>query len=293
MTKTDETEPSDLEVSDAIEIDGQEYKDGDVRRMILDQIQRTDQALREIAKLLFTVYQRSLFTRWGFKNFQEYVEADLGFKYRKANYLVNIWSWYTENVHREDVMDAIWNEIGWSKAKELVGVITDENADHWLLRARELNAVQLAEEARKYLKLQAGDGGGGGSSGTDDFKTMSFKLTEDQKENVEEAVALASKMSGSEKKGHNVDLISTNFIANNADSLARDALDFLGLIEKQYGISLLAVRLSDKAVIHGREVFEAIREDVRKVLAQGAQDSEKDSDEDSEEDSDEASAGSK
>ncbi len=286
MTKDDETQPSDMELSDAIEIDGQEYKDGDVRRMILDQIVKTDQALREIAKLLFTVYQRSLFTRWGFKNFQEYVEADLGFKYRKANYLVNIWSWYTENVHREDVMDAIWNEIGWTKAKELVGVITDENADHWLLRARELNAVQLAEEARKYLKLQAGgDGGGGGSSSTDEFKTMSFKLTEDQKANVEEAVELASKMSGSEKKGHNVDLISTNFIANNADSLARDSLDFLGLIEKQYGISLLAVRLSDKTVIHGREVFEAIREEVSKEIAQVAQDSGKDSDE--------ASAGSK
>jgi len=268
MPKNGENESSDLVVADGIEIDGQEYKDIDVRRMILDQIQRTDKALREIAKLLFTVYQRSLFTRWGFKNFQEYVESDLGFKYRKANYLVNIWSWYTENVHREDVMDAVWNEIGWSKAKELVGVITDENADHWLSRARDLNAVQLAEEARKYLQLQKGDGDGGGaaSKGGDEFKTMSLKLTVAQKENVEEAIELASKMSGSEKKGHNIDLISTNFIANNADSLARDSLDFLGLIEKQYGISILAVRLSDKTVIHGREVFEAIREDVRKEL---------------------------
>lgn len=269
MMNDAQTEPSDLAVPDAIEIDGQEFKDGDVRRMILEQIQKTDQALREIAKLLFAVYQRSLFTRWGFKNFQEYVEADLGFKYRKANYLVNIWSWYTENVHREDIMDAIWNEVGWSKAKELVGVINDENADHWLARARELNAVQLAEEARKYLKLQAGDGDGDSSSGGgDEFKTMSFKLTTDQKANVEEAVELASKMSGSEKKGHNVDLISTNFIANNADSLARDALDFLSTIEKQYGISLLAVRLSDKTVIHGREVFEAIREDIRKEITE-------------------------
>ena len=271
MTKTDEAESTALETTDAIEIDGQEFKDGDVRRMILDQIQRTDQALREIAKLLFAVYQRSLFTRWGFKNFQEYVEADLGFKYRKANYLVNIWSWYTENVHREDVMDAVWNEIGWSKAKELVGVINDENADHWLARARELNAVQLAEECRKYLKLQdGGDGDGGGSSGGgDEFKTMSFKLTEDQKANVEEAIELASKMSGSEKKGHNMDLMSTNFIANNADSLARDAMDFLGVIEKQYGLSLLAVRLSDKVVVHGREVFEAIRAVVQKEITGG------------------------
>lgn len=259
---------SEIAVIDSIEIDGKKYKDGDIRRMILKQISKTDQALREIAKLLFAVYQRSLFTRWGFKNFQEYVESDLGFKYRKANYLVNIWSWYTENVHREDVIDAIWNEIGWTKAKELVGVITDENADHWLQRARELSAVQLAEEARKYLQLEGGDDGSGKSSGGDGFKSMSFKLAEDQKENVDEALKLAEAMSGSDKKGHNLDLICTNFMATNADSLARNVLDFLSTIEKQYGVMLLAVRPSDRHIVHGSEVFEAIREDVIKEITQ-------------------------
>jgi len=263
MTK--KKDEGEMDVTDAVEIDGKKYKDGDVRRMIIDQVGKANASNREIARLLAPVYQRSLWARWGFKNFEEYCGADLGLHYRKAIYFVNIWLWYAENVTRDDVTDAVWNEIGWSKAKELVGIITDENADHWIQLARDFSFTQFAEECKRYLRLQK-DGDGGSSGSTDEFKSMSFKLTADQKENVEEALKLAGGLSESEKKGHNLDLMATNFIANNADSLARDHLDFLGLIERQYGVSILAVRLSDKAVIFGREVFEAIREDCMKEL---------------------------
>jgi hypothetical protein len=255
-----------LAVTDTIEIDGKKVKDGAIRQMIIDGRKNIDEQFRNVAKLLFVVYERSLFTRWGFKNFEEYTNSDLGFSYRKANYLIKIWDWYTNHVSRQDVMDAIWQEIGWTKAKEMVGIITDDNADEWLEKARTMNAIELAETCRKYLKaLQGGDGGGEntGANETPD-KTLSFKLTPSQKANVDEAIALASKASSSEKKGHNLDLICTNFIATNAESITRDAADFLGTVEKQYGFQILAVRSSDGTVVHGREVYDAVLEDARK-----------------------------
>jgi len=257
---------TDLAVTDTIEIDGMKWKDQDIRRMILDGRKRIDEQFREVAKLMFVVYQRSLFTRWGFKNFEEYVNADLGFSYRKANYLVKIWDWYTNNVSRDDVLDAIWNEIGWTKAKEMVGIINDENADEWLRKAREMNAIQLAESCRAYLKaLQGGDEGGRSSTKDENpDKSLSFKLTPSQYENVMEAIKLSEKASQSDKRGHNMDLICTNFIATNAESITRDAADFLGTIEKLYGYQILAVRTSDGTLVHGQEVYEAVLDDARK-----------------------------
>lgn len=260
------SEGKDLAVADTIEIDGKKMKDGAIRQMIIDGRKNIDEQFRNVAKLLFVVYERSLFMRWGFKNFEEYTNADLGFSYRKANYLIKIWDWYTNHVSRQDVMDAVWQEIGWTKAKEMVGIINDENADEWLEKARSMNAIELAETCRKYLKaLQAGgdDGGSTGSNETPD-KTLSFKLTPSQKGNVDDALTLASKASSSEKKGHNLDLICTNFIATNAESITRDAADFLGTVEKQYGFQILAVRTGDGTVVHGREVYDAVLEDARK-----------------------------
>jgi len=256
-----------LVTTDHIEIDGQKYLDRDVRRMILDVKARMDNSFREVAKLLFMVYQKSLHVRWGFKDFGEYVEKDIGFGYRKAMYLTNIWGWYTEHVTRQDVLDAIWTEIGWAKAKEMVGIINDENADEWLEKARNMNAIELADAAKKYLlAMKEGEGDGKKKKSGDEAvdKTISFKLTESQKANVTEALEMAGKMSGSEKKGHNLDLIATNFLATNADSVAKDTLEFLATLERQYGVLIMAVRTTDKVVVYGQEVYQAVLDDARK-----------------------------
>ena len=263
---------SALATTDQIEIEGKKYLDKDIRRMILDTKARLDSGYHDVARLIFTVYQKSLFVRWGFKDFREYAEKDIGFSYRKAMYLTNIWGWYTEHVSRQDVIDAIWNEIGWTKAKELVGIIDDDNADEWMEKARNMNAIELADASKKYLQAKDGKGDGKKRKGSDSEpvdKTLSFKLTVSQKENVMQALEMAGKMSGSDKKGHNLDLIATNFMATNAQSVAQDSMEFFGLLEKQYGVLIVAVRTSDKVVVHGSEVYQAILDDVRKELKEG------------------------
>lgn len=259
-----------LATTDHIEIEGKKYLDKDIRKMILDTKARLDNGFKEVAKLIFTVYQKSLFVRWGFKDFKEYAEKDIGFSYRKAMYLTNIWGWYTEHVTRQDVIDAIWDGIGWTKAKEMVGIIDDDNADEWLEKARNMNAIELADAAKKYLQAKSGKGDDKKKKSDEPVdKTVSFKLTVSQKENVLQALEMAGKMSGSEKKGHNLDLIATNFMATNAQSVAQDTLEFLNLLEKQYGVLIMAVRTSDKVVIYGREVYDAILDDVRKEVKEG------------------------
>ena len=93
--------------------------------------------------LLARIHREKWFVGAGHADFRSYVEQRHGFKLRKALYLVSIY---------ESVIDLglTWNElkpVGWSKLKELVGVITQDNASQWLATA--------AAEDMTVLKLHA------------------------------------------------------------------------------------------------------------------------------------------
>ncbi len=97
----------------------------------------------DLGGLLARIHREKWFVGAGHADFRSYVEQRHGFKLRKALYLVSIY---------ESVIDLglTWNElkpVGWSKLKELVGVITQDNASQWLATA--------AAEDMTVLKLHA------------------------------------------------------------------------------------------------------------------------------------------
>ena len=109
--------------------------------------------------LLARIHRERWYRGAGYPDFGSYVEARHGFKLRKALYLAAIY---------ECVIDLglTWQElrpVGWSKLKELVGVVDRDNARDWLATA--------AAEGMTVLKLhalvQAAKGGaaeGGGAA---------------------------------------------------------------------------------------------------------------------------------
>ncbi len=62
---------------------------------------------------------------FGKRGFEDYIEKELGVKYRKARYLINIYDYFTALGIDETKL----GQMGWSKAKELVGKATKENFD--------------------------------------------------------------------------------------------------------------------------------------------------------------------
>ncbi len=107
--------------------------------------------------LLARIHRERWYRGAGYPDFRSYVEARHGFKLRKALYLAAIY---------ESVIDLglTWQElrpVGWSKLKELVGVVDRDNARDWLAIA--------AAEGMTVLKLhalvQAAKGGAAEGSG--------------------------------------------------------------------------------------------------------------------------------
>lgn len=81
--------------------------------------------------VLARIHREKWFAGAGYADFRSYVEGRHGFRLRKAHYLVSIYGSVID-------LGLTWAElkpVGWSKLKELVGVITKDNASEWLATA--------------------------------------------------------------------------------------------------------------------------------------------------------------
>jgi len=130
--------------------------EAEAHRLAAEIAETSDFDAFRLGGLLARIHRERWYVGAGYPDFRSYVEARHGFKLRKALYLAAIY---------ESVIDLglTWQElrpVGWSKLKELVGVVDKGNAQAWLATA--------ASDGMTVLKLQAlvreakgGDGKGG------------------------------------------------------------------------------------------------------------------------------------
>lgn len=126
----------------------------DIHYEILELKKQYQQTYFKLAERLYAVSTEALYKKIGpgYSTFEEYVETELDFSFRKAKYLAQIWWWYgVENAAHPKLMH-IAHEIGWTKARELVQVIDLKNADEWHQLAKELPKNDLARAARAAMK---------------------------------------------------------------------------------------------------------------------------------------------
>lgn len=123
-------------------------------------------------------------------NFKTFVEVEFGMNYRKAAYLSSIYNGLVEaNVPWVKV-----SGLGWSKLKELTGVLTSENVDEWVEKASNMNVQALISYVKEMQKPE-------GAMVQKEVKTVTnktFKLHDDQKETVEAALDKARTASNTE-----------------------------------------------------------------------------------------------
>lgn len=148
----------------------------------------------------------------GFENFRAYVEDGCGMAYRKSMYLIQIYNGLVASgVSWEKV-----KSLGWTKLKELSSILTPDNVDGWVATATDMTVLQLQD----YIKAQTA----GSTKETSAEKksdaaevkkvsTMTFKVHDDQKATIREALDKCKHETGTE-----VDTVALEHIC----------LDFLG-----------------------------------------------------------------
>lgn len=117
-----------------------------------------------------------------YASFREFVEKEHGLHYRKATYWVGIYN----NLAESKVPWAKVSHLGWTKLKEIAGVITLENVDEWVKIAESQNTISLIETVKAHLAKGAPKSIEDQTSKTTTTKT--FKVHEDQKEVIEAAL---------------------------------------------------------------------------------------------------------
>jgi hypothetical protein len=159
-----------------------------------------------------------------YANFKDYVEGVFGLHYRKANYWVNIYTGLLEaNVSWEQVKG-----LGWTKLKELVGILTPENVVEWVEKASGMTTIQLIEHLKAEKK-----GGGKATEGGESLPvtTMTFKVHSDQKEVIEQAITKAKQASGTESQTAALEGIALEYLGKAPAAPAKTGGEMPSMLE--------------------------------------------------------------
>lgn len=140
----------------------------------------------KLGGLLSIVASRSLYTSWGHETFKDWVASDTEFEKSKAYALVKAYN---------QVMDlglpySAFDGIGWTKLYAILPVVTVENRELWVERAKALDTGSLLKEVREARRQAGPEDDGKGTSGSPGptTKQKGFRLHEDQYETVQAAL---------------------------------------------------------------------------------------------------------
>lgn len=274
-----------------VETPGSEVWGTKIRKRARTLVKSINQGYMELAEILHTVWNTTIngephnacvTVAWGYENYKQWGEEELGLHPRKVERLKAIW--HHLYVTLEGKLDrTIRNKIidlGWTKVRELIRVIDANNAEQWVEVAENLNYSELCEVIRRALEDQEKRDQAAAVGTVDDdddeefrghdpppdmdrFKQMGFMLTPEQKANVELALDRASELANSKKPGHLLDLICTDFLATNSFTKKDDPLrhlTFLARFEPLMGKRLVVIDATNWVIEYGMEALSRVAE---------------------------------
>ena len=103
--------------------------------------------------------------------------------------------------------------LGWTKLKDLVPILTADNADEWVAKAKAMNVPSLQEAIKQHLAEDGEDDTTNKPKPAATMKSKTFKFAEEQMETVDMALDKAKKSSGTD---------------NDSSALQYALLDYLG-----------------------------------------------------------------
>jgi hypothetical protein len=142
----------------------------------------------------------------GYQNFKDYVEGSLGIGYRKAMYMIEFYKTLLE-------LDVPWVKlggIGWGKINRIVSVLTKENIDEWVEKAKGMNRPEL----EAHIKAEKQKNKTGKEHEPKTITTKTFKLHDDQKQLVADGLKKASEETGSAVEAVNLEAVFQNYLGS-------------------------------------------------------------------------------
>lgn len=214
----------------------------------------------KVGGILNRINEEGWYTEEGFIKFSEFVESEFGIKRTKAMYLINIYNGLlASGVAWTDVKD-----VGWSKLKEIVGVLTAKNVAQWVKRANEMTVLQLNAYVKQH---KAGDSGGSSDdedSGVPKVSSMTFKMYDDQKEVVIEALDKAKEAGPTEHNNVALEAICMDYLAGPSKPTVEDAPSVAPTLEA------LKTLMEHFNYIQVLETFEKVWPDIDLTVAEPA-----------------------
>lgn len=127
--------------------------------------ERIETGYLELGEILYRIYDAPVdgspnggpvLTRWGYSNITEYAERELNIHHKKAQRLIRIFYRVEVEMNGFDNPDLKrrFIKLGWSKARELVRVLTKDNAEEWIARAEAMNYTTTVETVKRYLQIE-------------------------------------------------------------------------------------------------------------------------------------------
>jgi hypothetical protein len=215
--------------------------------------------------------RRALFDKWGYQNFAEYCEKEIGIKKRSAESLRYAYYWFEIELMlptevREDI-----KALGRSKVYLLSGFVTNDDVMSWLGKAKTMTYEDLKRAIKQAKAIRADkntdheerdefaayDGGDGPTPAPapERMHTFTTSLYDGQFETVSAALERARQLSGSDKNNHNLELICQDFLTNNDFGKVADEKKFLAKIERHLGKKLIAIDPRMGTPVYGSDLL--------------------------------------
>jgi hypothetical protein len=230
------------------------------RQRVLDLRNKVEDNNWELAAALHEVNTNNYHIAWGFNSWREYVEQEVDFEIRKVQYLVSIQEWFGR-MH-PSVQKWI-RDMGWTKAKELVGIVNEENAAEWKNRLEGKSYRDIMKVLKEGSESESEDDSDAAPDKQEEKETITnkkFGLAPSQLENVDNAIAKAKDVSGSESENHCIDMICLDYLATNG--AVEDVSGFLKKIEDVVGLKIIAIDPSEgSAIVFGDDTLDSLIED--------------------------------
>lgn len=205
-------------------------KHADIRKQLRDLNSEVEKNYLVIAELMHTVRNGELYATWGFNTFEQYSDDELGIQKRKAYYLTDVW----QMVKDFRLPKAKVQKIGWTKMRELKGVIDVENAKEILALAAKLSHRQLKEEIfKKYTRKDTKN------RTLPTLTTMTFKMQSDESSILTDGLEQAKALIESDNNVTALVHIVQSWLEDlGATPKARTIEDEVKYIEKTYGVKV-------------------------------------------------------
>jgi hypothetical protein len=121
----------------------------------------------------------------GYKDFRAYVQELFGIEYRKAQYCISLYDkLVSENISWEQV-----KVLKWTKVSILAPVLTADNVDMWVEKAKDVNCETL--KALVKAALATGENVDADTPITTEVVKLAFTVHADQKETIKAALEKA------------------------------------------------------------------------------------------------------